>query len=166
MNNYHATPYDLSALGFYFNDYQDYQTKAGNHTNEYGEHVEEYEIQFIDGDNYELFKALGITQANLETWFEDFENLDGDDLIRAIYMVEYLNIQMPDILDRLDEVDFFEGRAKEYAENYIEDRGLLDQMPENLRYYFDTEAFARDMLLSGDICEIEIMGKTYIIWDC
>ena len=47
--------------------------------------------------------------------------------------------------------------------NYIEDTGLLDEMPENLRYYFETEAFARDMLLSGDIDEVEIQGTTYIV---
>ena len=165
MNNYHATPYDQSALGFYFDDYQDYQTKAENHTNKYGDLVEEFEIQFIDGDNHELFKALGINQANLELWFNDFENLDGDDLIRAIYMAEYLAIDISEILDRLDEVGLFHGRADQYAAEYIEDSGLLDDMPENLRYYFDVEAFARDMLLSGDICEVEIMGCTYAIWE-
>lgn len=69
---------------------------------------------------------------------------------------------MSDILDQLDDVMLFEGDARSYAENYIEDIGLLDEMPENLRYYFDTEAFARDMLLSGDINEVEIQGTTYI----
>jgi hypothetical protein len=165
MTNYHATPYDQSALGFYFDNYQDYQTKAEKHTNEYGDPVEEVEIQFIDGDNHQLFKALGINQANLETWFNDFELLDGDDLIRAIYMAEYLIIDISEILDRLDEVGLFHGRAKDYAEEYIEDSGILSELPENLRYYFDTEAFARDMLLSGDICEVEIMGCTYVIWE-
>ena len=166
MNNYHATPYDQSASGFYFDDFEDYQTKAENHTNEYGQVVEEFEIQFIDGDNHQLFSALGINQANLEIWFNDFENLDGDDLIRAIYMAEYLAIDISEILDRLDEVGLFHGRADQYAAEYIEDSGLLDDMPENLRYYFDVEAFARDMLLSGDINEVEIMGTTYVIWEC
>ena len=165
MNNYHATPYDQSALGFYFDNYEDYQTKAENHTNEYGDLVEEFRIQLIDGDNHQLFSALGINQANLETWFNDFESLDGDELIRAIYMAEYLNIDTSEILNRLDEVGLFEGRADQYAADYIEDSGLLSELPENLRYYFDVEAFARDMLLSGDICEMEIMGNTYVIWE-
>jgi len=73
---------------------------------------------------------------------------------------------MSDVLDQMDEVGLFEGRSKEYAEEYIEDCGLLDEMPENLRYYFDVEAFARDMLLSGDISEVEIMGTTYVAWGC
>jgi len=166
MNNYHATSYDQSALGFYFDDYKTYQTEAAKHRNEYGDPVEEFEIQFIDGDNYQLFNALGINQSNLETWFNDYENLDGDDLIRAIYMAEYLTMDMSEILDRLDEVGLFEGSAKGYTEEYIEDSGLLSELPENLKYYFDVEAFARDMLLSGDINEVEIMGNSYVIWEC
>lgn len=35
-----------------------------------------------------------------------------------------------------------------YAENYIEDCGLLDSVPENLRWYFDYEKFARDIFIN------------------
>ena len=80
-NIYHATPYDISATGFYFSTYDEYAEKAASHRNEYGDPVEEYEIQFIDGDNSRLFKAVGVNQANLQTWFDKFEDLDGDDAI-------------------------------------------------------------------------------------
>ncbi len=43
-NNYHATPYDISATGFYFHSFEDYQAKARNHRNDYGEVVEEFEL--------------------------------------------------------------------------------------------------------------------------
>ena len=69
---------------------------------------------------------------------------------------------MSDILDRLDDVMLFEGNIIEYAEEYIDDTGLLDSMPENLRWYFDTEAFGRDLLISGDVTEVQIQGTTYI----
>ena len=36
-----------------------------------------------------------------------------------------------------------------FAEQYIEDCGLLDQMPENLRYYFDMASFTRDLFMDG-----------------
>ena len=166
MTNYHANPYDQTAFGFYFDDYESYLTQAKNHKNKYGDPVDEYIIENINGTNDQLFNALGINQANLEQWFEIFEGLDGNELIQAIYLAEYLNTDMSEIMDRLDEVGLFEGRAKEYAESYVEDCGLLDEMPENLRYYFDCEAFARDMLLSGDIYEVEIMNSTYVIWEC
>ena len=165
-NIYHATPYDISATGFYFSTYDEYAEKAASHRNEHGDPVEEYEIQFIDGDNSRLFKAVGVNQANLQAWFDKFEDLDGDDAIKAIYLAEDLGYRLEDALDRLDDVHLFEGTAIEYAESYIEDTGLLNEMPDNLRYYFDTEAFARDLLLGGDITELEVERTKYIVQAC
>jgi len=162
-NIYHATPYDITAAGFFFHDYEEYMVKAQAHRNEAGDLVEEYEIQFIDGDNYTLFDRMGINQANLEQWFDDFEGIDDDDYIKAICMAEYLGYDMDTILNRMDDINLFEGTAIEYAEQYIDDTGMLAEMPENLRFYFDTEAFARDMVLGGDITEVTIDGTDYII---
>jgi antirestriction protein len=39
----------------------------------------------------------------------------------------------------------------DYAEAFADDTGMLSEMPENLRCYFDFEAFGRDMELNGDI---------------
>ncbi|KPP83031.1 MAG: antirestriction protein [Oceanicaulis sp. HLUCCA04] len=161
-NIYHATPYDISAEGFYFKSLEEYLDKAASHRNEYGDPVEEYEIQFIDGENHALFAAIGVNQANLKLWFDHFEDLDDDDAVKAIYLAEHQGTPPNEIIDRLEEVYLFEGTPVEYAESYIEDTGLLNGMPENLRYYFDTEAFARDMVLGGDITEIEIMGRSWI----
>lgn len=164
-NQYHATPYDISATGFYFSDYEEYQEKAAKHKNEYGDPVEEYEIQFIDGDNSKLFEAIGVNQANLEQWFDDFEDLDDDDAIKVIYLTEHMGYSDPSqLLDKIEDVCLFKGTAEEYAEDYIEDTGMLNDMPENLRFYFDIEAFARDMVLGGDITEVEINGTDYVAW--
>ncbi len=161
---YHATPYDISAAGFYFSTYEEYCEKAATHTNKYGQPVEEYEIQFIDGDNHRLFAALGINQANLKTWFEEFEDMDEEEAIKTFYLADDLGYDMEDIRSRLDDIALFEGTAEEYAESYLEDTGLLNEIPESLRYYFDTKAFARDMLLGGDITEINMDGTNYIVW--
>ncbi len=165
-NTYHATPYDISASGFYFNTYEDYLEKSATHRNYYGDPVEEYEIQFIDGDNYRLFDALGINQANLKDWFDKFEEIEGEDVIKIIYLTEDLGYAMDGILDRLDEVVLFEGTVIEYAMRYLEDTGLLDQIPENLRYYFDTESFARDLVLNGDISRTVIDSTHYVVQVC
>lgn len=45
----------------------------------------------------------------------------------------------------------------------IEDCGLLDEMPENLRYYFDVQRFARDLELNGDISEFRFAGLDWVI---
>lgn len=41
--------------------------------------------------------------------------------------------------------------VEDYAESLADDVGLLSEMPENLRCYFDFERYARDMVLGGDI---------------
>ena len=35
-----------------------------------------------------------------------------------------------------------------FTENYVDEAGLLSEVPENLRYYFDYEAFARDLFIN------------------
>jgi hypothetical protein len=98
---YHATPYDISATGFYFTSLEDYQAKAATHRNEYGQPVEEYMIQYIDGDAAPLFNALEVTQATLELWFAQFEELDGEDAVKAIYLADDRGDAMAEIIDRL-----------------------------------------------------------------
>lgn len=163
-NIYHATPYDISATGFYFRTYDEYQIKAASHHNAYGQPVEEYEIQFVDGDNGDLFDALGVTQATLETWFDDFADMEGTNRIKAIYLSQDLGLNVGDVLNKLDDVVLFEGTAFAYAENYLEETGLLDQVPESLQPYLDVEALARDMILGGDIAELEFDRMAYVVW--
>lgn len=86
MNTYHATPYDISATGFYFSTLEEYREKAAKHRNAYGDLVEEYEIQFIDGDNATLFAALNVNQATLPLWFDQFEELAAENAAKAIYL--------------------------------------------------------------------------------
>jgi len=50
MTTFYAQPYDISAIGFYFESYEDYQEKVKKAINTYGQVVEEFEIQFIDGE--------------------------------------------------------------------------------------------------------------------
>jgi len=42
---------------------------------------------------------------------------------------------------------------KDWAEQFAEDTGMLSEVPENLQYYFDFEAYGRDARLGGDMCE-------------
>ena len=45
------------------------------------------------------------------------------------------------------------------------DTGLLDGIPQNLRYYFDYEAYARDCKLGGDIYTLDIPGGVAVFWN-
>jgi hypothetical protein len=76
----HAQPYDISASGFYFDSLEDYATKAAKLRNDYGDPVEEFEIQFIDGEDIDcqLAKAIGLYQSNIKQFFEAVEDWDDD----------------------------------------------------------------------------------------
>ncbi len=71
----HATPFNLDAIGFYFDELEDYQSKSESHLDSYGNLVEEFEIQFIDGDDAALFEACGMNQSTLNSWFDEIEFL-------------------------------------------------------------------------------------------
>ena len=75
---FHAQPYNLDATGFYFTDMDDYQAKFDANRDRFGLPVEEYEIQFIDGDSADsqLFEAAGIDQATIEFFIDEIMGLD------------------------------------------------------------------------------------------
>ncbi|SMX33986.1 hypothetical protein [Octadecabacter ascidiaceicola] len=81
MTLLHAQPYDLAATGFYFESMEEFTTKANNNRNDYGEPVEEYEIQFIDGDHIDcdLAEFWEINQANIGPYFDACENWSDHD---------------------------------------------------------------------------------------
>ncbi len=51
-----------------------------------------------------------------------------------------------------------------WAERFMDETGGLDGIPENLRCYFDYEAFARDAELGGDIVSFRSSGEVHVCW--
>lgn len=47
------------------------------------------------------------------------------------------------------------------AEYLVDEQGTLNDIPEHLRYYFDYEAYGRDIRLSGDVVE----ENGYFFWN-
>lgn len=74
--------------------------------------------------------------------------MDADVLERLIVLGDWLGGSMSfNDLFQYDE-DNYRGQwdtFKEYAENYADEVGDLDAMPEHLRDYFDIDAYARDL---------------------
>src|ERR1019366_6681661 len=72
MTELFAQPYDISATGFYFQTPEQYQEKSTKNMNDCGFPVEEYEIQFIDGEviDAQRFEALGVNQCNFPQFLE------------------------------------------------------------------------------------------------
>ena len=160
----YAQPYDISAHGFYFRSLEEYNEKSASLLNRYGDPLEEFEIQFIDGDDLdcELFKALSVHQGTIADYLNACECFSDDQKIRVIlaagesgYSFDY-SADDPDGYD----IDIYElDSLRELAEQFI-DEGFFGEIPENIRYYLDLDAIARDLAM--DYSEITIAGKNYI----
>jgi antirestriction protein len=50
----------------------------------------------------------------------------------------------------------------DWAADYWEMTGLLEQIPENLRFYIDYEAYARDCRMGGDVSFTRYNGTLYV----
>ena len=155
-----AHPYNMDACGFYFRSAEEFEEKVEALRDRFGNRVEEFEIQFIDGDDGALFDACGINQSNLSTWFDDIENKDEHEKVALYFLTGVLGYALDDAMDKIDEVMLFHGDAQEAAEELFDDC-YAHAIPDNLRCYFDMEKFARDLEIGGDFAEFDYDGTTY-----
>ena len=161
--SFFAQPYDLSAQGFYFSTFEEYEEKSDTNVNSFGQPVEEYEIQVIDCDS-DFSKHVAPDQSNLEQWIE-WEG-QYDDLSRMEqYAFEYLcdvkgkGADIDDIFSSIDDVIVFEGSKTDYAYEVVNDIYDIEKMLGDLSSYFDYESYARDLECNGDIVEV-----AYNVW--
>lgn len=156
-----ARPYDLSATGFFFEDLEEFNKGKEFHVNSYGQAVEEYEIEFIDGEalDAELFKAYDAQHAcDLEKYFEAAETLDAHDKVKTIVLVDEVGYTIEGL--DLDNIDIYEcDTMKDLAEQFV-DEGFFGVIPKHLENYIDYDKLAHDLSLDyGKTC---IAGTNYI----
>jgi len=164
ISRFYAQPYDISAVGFFFEGTDDYRAKADACRNAYGQPVKEFEIQFIDGNDLDaaLFEALSVSQATILAFIAKLDEWDDHHKIRLIIAVGEggysfdFDVDEPDDFD----VDIYEDmRLTDLAYQFV-DEGLFGDVPERLSFYIDYNAIARD--LGADYTEITIAGTEYV----
>lgn len=159
-----AQPYDISATGFYFETAEDYAAKARTCRNDFGQPVEEFEIQFIDGEAIDaaLARAFELNQANLARFFEIVEDWDENGKIRFILAVGECGYGFnPDNVEPDDfDVDLYRvDSLRDLAVEFIEE-GLFGDIPERLNRYLDFDAIAHE--LAADYSESMIAGERLV----
>ncbi|RMB01494.1 antirestriction protein ArdA [Eilatimonas milleporae] len=164
MTTFYAQPYSLCASGFYFECADTYEAKIGKVRDDYGQPVEEFEIQFIDGETIDaqLFKALCVHQSNVNTFIEKLE--EWDDKEKAMLIIAIGECSYDFDIERDDpqnfDVDLYEiDSLKDLAYQFVDD-GLFGDIPERFAHYLDYDAIARD--LGMDYAEISIDGINYV----
>ena len=161
MTTLYAQPYDISATGFYFDTADQYSENADKLRNSYGYPVEEFEIQFIDGDTIdaELFNVLKIHQGNFGKFFEVADEWDEDDKVKVIIAVGEVGYKCDlesDAPDQFD-VDLYECDSMHDLAIQFVDEGLFGEIPTSISSYIDYDAIARDLAM--DYGEATIDGK-------
>jgi len=168
MSKFFANPYDISATGFYFETFEEYTEKASKARNSHGDKVEEFEIDFIDGETIdcELSEAWGINQANIEKYIDC--EVSWSDHEKTIFIIAVGECSYPFDADSVDpesdfEVDIYHcSSMRDLAEELV-DNGLFGDIPEHLANYIDYDAIAAD--LSCDYIETTIGGDR-LIYSC
>jgi len=164
MTQLHAHPYDISAGGFCFETAKEYETKVAKAVNDYGDPVEEFEIQFIDGNDIDcdLAQAWSLNQGNFTMFFEAVDDWDDNQKQRFIIAVGecgYSHEQLADDPDSIEIELYQTDSLKELAEQFV-DEGLFGEIPKPLQHYIDYEAIARD--LAVEYSPVSIAGETLI----
>lgn len=106
----------------------------------------------IEGDLPRQFYTSSLDAFDLDGFVECRDDCDRNhiDHDAAAAYLDWSN--GPWSLDSFQ--DAYRGEAEsetEFAENYADEAGLLEQLPNDLRCYFDYEAFGRDLFIN-DFC--------------
>lgn len=164
MTKFYAQPYDIDATGFYFDTLETFQEQSTRLCNRFGQPVEEFEIQFIDGEDHDqaLFDALDINQASIGAFLGAVESWDEDDKARVAIAVGDCGYDFDMDKDRPEDIDmelYEMDSLKDLAEEFVEN-GLFGEIPDSIRNYLDMDAIARD--LGMDYSETTVAGRRLI----
>ena len=114
------------------------------------------ELMFQD---YEGVPAGMISESHISDVWEWLELDKGERELVTVYQKE---IDSDGTIEQAREA--FAGKfkdAEDWAYDYLESTGMLSEMPDNLRNYFDFEAYARDAGYEG-MSFIEHDGETWV----
>lgn len=128
---------------------------------------------------YEACRQLHKAEADPELMFQDWEGIPDNFIDESELSPDYWSWREivenshldREVFDAAAEIDIPADEVEEcYAGEYstradlaaelLDDTGELDQIPENLRHYFDYDSYGRDLLLGGDVCR----SSDYWFW--
>jgi hypothetical protein len=143
----HAQPYG-DGPGFYFDSYEDYEKKYDENFKKY--HLEEYELQFIDGDtaDMKMFAAMEVNQATIQRYFEVIDELDDTQKIAVWFLLDRrLTDDVDEAIRKSEDVMLREGTAEDYVHELLEEKIIGEDV---MARYFDYDAFGRDISMDFD----------------
>ena len=116
-------------------------------------HADEEDPELMFQDTEDVPGGM-ISESSIDDEFWDWMELDDDD--RELLEVYRDGVDQGGTIEKAR--DAFMGKntsEEDWAEEYLEESGVLAGVPESLRYYIDFEAYARDARLGGDVVFVE-----------
>lgn len=159
-----AQPYDIEASGFYFHSFEDYEEKAGKNLNRFGEPVEEYEFQYIDGEcNQEILDHLPLKEffEVVETW--DSEEIEKIELLADLLGWHYIGATADEIKEKFDDLILTgpeqskDDLGHEVFSNYNSE-AFQAMKDHSLLWYFDFASWLEDT--SANSGNAQIISKS------
>ncbi len=160
MTTLYAQPYDSTAKGFSFDTTEAFEATTAQAVNTYGQRVEEFEIQFIDGEAIDcaLFGAWRPGQGDIGAFLDAVDDWDDDRKLCFIIAVDEIGYAAAAIAEDPDAagIDIYPVESMCKLAMQFVDEGLFGPIPEPLQFYLDYEAIAHD--LAVDYAETDIAG--------
>ena len=123
-----------------------------------GTMYEEYFISDYETDINGLSISEYASIDDLNELAEELENFDEYELEAFGAMLDY-GLATDEALQKVQDGEymFYDGCSTmaDVAEQCCEESGILNSIPEELRYYFDFEAYGRDMDINGHFIETD-----------
>jgi antirestriction protein len=129
-----------------FSDYDEF-IEACRELFEDEEDPEEIELMFQDKDSELPEWAYSENEIDSRLW--DYIDLDEDDKLKFNYLVEYLSYDIDEAFDNYQDVIFYDGMTLKTVAEELVDEGLFGEVSNNLKWYLDYEAIARDLEIDG-----------------
>jgi hypothetical protein len=160
MPRLHATPYDITYSGFYFDSAEEFTARMQTAP------FEEVEIQFIDGTDEEctIGKLYRPHQGNVAGYFAAIEeHRDAQELAAITYLIEYQGLTWEEATDpdTLTDVDVHAMRLRDLAEHFAEEGIYPPGVSAAILPYLDYALITRD--LETDYTEITCLGIIYSV---
>lgn len=153
--------YNSGSIAGAWLDLEDYASRSAflEACHELHKDEEDPELMFQDYEGFPsgFYNESSAPPDELWEWFE----LDDDD--RELLEVYQSGIDESADYDRAR--DAFLGKfdsEEDWAADWLEQSGLLSEVPEALRYYINYEAYARDARMGGDVTFVRKDGDVWV----
>jgi hypothetical protein len=153
MAKLYAGSYGHGGPGWYFDSAEEFDKKYKENMNK-GDSApnEEYWIDFIDGDSFELaiFNGLEVSQGNVQEYYDLLDDVDEEQMPAIFVLTNSLSYDFKDALGKVEDAMIFEGSLTDAAYDYVDNVGW-EGMGDAASNYFDYESFGRDIRIEGSM---------------